>query len=105
MPAGMRESTFVKNFGMPTGLDEQYTWMSLATLIVFVLIAWELYKSRKATLALAATPEGVVVPVEVAGKDGEEKGRDDVPGTAAMVAVPPRSPAGKNKNKKKRNRK
>ena len=111
MPAGMRESTFVKNFGMPTGLDEQYTWMSLATLIVFILIAWELYKNRRAAVLLAATPEGVVVPVELAEKGADEK-ETEVESAAALVAEAPQpaaskpkpKPKQKNKSKKKRGR-
>jgi len=39
MPASLRDSTAITSLGMPKGLDEQYTWMSLATLIVFALIA------------------------------------------------------------------
>jgi len=37
MPASLRQSSFVTNFSMPNGLDEQYTWMSVGTLVVFVL--------------------------------------------------------------------
>jgi hypothetical protein len=47
MPASLRQSSFVTNFSMPNGLDEQYTWMSVATLIVFVLIARELLLARQ----------------------------------------------------------
>jgi hypothetical protein len=47
MPASIRQSSFVTNFSMPNGLDEQYTWMSVATLIVFVLIARELLLARQ----------------------------------------------------------
>jgi hypothetical protein len=47
MPASIRQSAFVTNFSMPTGLDEQYTWMSVATLIVFVLTARELMLARQ----------------------------------------------------------
>jgi hypothetical protein len=47
MPASIRQSSFVTNFSMPNGLDEQYTWMSVATLIVFVLIARELMLARQ----------------------------------------------------------
>jgi hypothetical protein len=42
LPAGVRNSPVITSLGMPKGLDEQYTWMSLATLIVFVLIARDL---------------------------------------------------------------
>ena len=47
MPASLRQSSFVTNFSMPNGLDEQYTWMSVATLVVFVLIARELVLARQ----------------------------------------------------------
>jgi hypothetical protein len=47
MPASLRQSAFVTNFSMPNGLDEQYTWMSVGTLIVFVLIARELLLARQ----------------------------------------------------------
>jgi hypothetical protein len=60
MPSTMRDSPFVRNFGMPTGLDEQYTWMSLATLVVFVLMAWELYITRKAAPAAVEAVGGAV---------------------------------------------
>lgn len=33
--------------GMPTWLDEQYTLMSVATLIVFIAIAWEFFTERR----------------------------------------------------------
>jgi hypothetical protein len=50
LPASMRNSPSLKNFGMPTGLDEQYTWMALATLFGFVMIAWDMMVARKAEL-------------------------------------------------------
>jgi hypothetical protein len=56
MPASIRQSSFVTKFSMPNGLDEQYTWMSVATLVVFVLIARELMLARQPAEALA--PEG-----------------------------------------------
>ena len=52
LPGSVRQSSFVTNFSMPNGLDEQYTWMSLATLIVFVLIARELMLARQPALVL-----------------------------------------------------
>jgi hypothetical protein len=59
MPASLRQSAFVANFSMPNGLDEQYTWMSVATLIVFVLIARELILARQpAALPALAGPGG-----------------------------------------------
>jgi hypothetical protein len=33
--------------GMPTWLDEKYTLMSVATLIVFIAIAWEFFTQRR----------------------------------------------------------
>lgn len=48
LPAALR------NLGMPIDLDEQYTWMSLATLVGFVMIAWEMMASRQT--AVAALP-------------------------------------------------
>jgi len=74
MPASLRQSSFVTNFSMPNGLDEQYTWMSVATLIVFVLIARELMLARQPVLASA--PEGSD------GKTGEEA-------TGALGALAP----------------
>ena len=51
LPASWRNAPAFKNFGMPTGLDEQYTWMSLATLVGFAMIAWDLMAVRQAELA------------------------------------------------------
>ena len=56
MPASIRQSAFVTNFSMPTGLDEQYTWMSVGTLIVFALIARDLYLLRKKAENPVAVP-------------------------------------------------
>ena len=53
LPASIRNSATLKNFGMPTGLDEQYTWMALATLFGFVMIAWDMMVARQAELAPA----------------------------------------------------
>jgi hypothetical protein len=41
---------------MPTELDEQYTLMALATLIAFVMIAWDMMVSRQAALTPATAP-------------------------------------------------
>jgi hypothetical protein len=60
MPASLRQSTFVTNFSMPNGLDEQYTWMSVATLVVFVLTARDLHLLRKK----AESPDAVPAPGE-----------------------------------------
>jgi hypothetical protein len=36
---------------MPTALDEQYTLMSLGTLIAFIAIVWEFFAQRRLALA------------------------------------------------------
>jgi hypothetical protein len=56
LPASVRNAAFLKNFGMPTELDEQYTLMALATLIAFVMIAWDMMVSRQAALTPATAP-------------------------------------------------
>ena len=53
LPASIRHSPALRNFGMPTGLDEQYTWMSLATLFGFVMITWDMMVQKQAELAPA----------------------------------------------------
>jgi hypothetical protein len=72
MPASLRQSAFVANFSMPNGLDEQCTWISLATLIVFVLIARELLLASKKALA----------PVQAV-----DKAADVIPASAVLVPV------------------
>jgi hypothetical protein len=57
MPASLRQSSFVTNFSMPNGLDEQYTWMSVGTLIVFVLIARDLMLARQTAMVPALAGE------------------------------------------------
>ena len=72
----------LKNFSMPTALDDQYTWMSLLTLIVFVLIAWDLFMLQKAALAPQPVPEQApepmpapaMVPVETTVSKRKHKG-------------------------------
>ena len=44
--------------GMPTWLDEQYTLMSVATLIVFIAIAWEFISQRRRALAGVGASDG-----------------------------------------------
>jgi hypothetical protein len=44
--------------GMPTWLDEQYTLMSLATLVAFIAIAWEFISQRRLALAGVGASEG-----------------------------------------------
>ena len=63
---------------MPTGLDEQYTWMSLATLVAFVMVAWDMMAVRQAELARAAGR----LPV----KDTEEKKVEPVAEEATAAA-------------------
>jgi hypothetical protein len=60
LPGSWRNAAALKNFGMPTGLDEQYTWMALATLFGFVMIAWDMMVARQAALA----PAGAQVPAK-----------------------------------------
>jgi hypothetical protein len=74
LPSSVRQSSFVTNFSMPNGMDEQHTWMSLATLIVFVLIARELMLARQPTL----------VP-SLAGPDGGKEANEPL---AAQVLAP-----------------
>jgi hypothetical protein len=64
MPSSLRQSAFVTNFSMPTGMDEQCTWMSVGTLIVFVLIARELMLGRQTAMvpALAHGHPGEAAP-------------------------------------------
>ncbi|HEX7499095.1 MAG TPA: discoidin domain-containing protein, partial [Polyangia bacterium] len=59
LPASIRNAPALKNFGMPTELDEQYTLMSLATLIAFAMIAWDMMVARQAALAPASVPADV----------------------------------------------
>jgi hypothetical protein len=53
LPASIRGTAGMRNFGMPTGLDEQYTWMALASLFGFVMIAWTMMAARRVALANA----------------------------------------------------
>jgi len=80
LPDAWRNAPALKNFAMPTGLDEQYTWMSLATLIGFVMIAWDLMAVRQAEL----TPAIAKVPV----KDDEKKIEPVAAAEAVKAAEP-----------------
>ena len=71
LPASWRNAPAFRNFGMPTGLDEQYTWMALATLVGFVMIAWEMMVARQAALA----PAGAEVPAKASGDAKVARGR------------------------------
>jgi hypothetical protein len=78
LPSAWRNAPAFKNFGMPTGLDEQYTWMALATLFGFVMIAWDMMVARQAELA----PAIAKLPVETkenaeTDDDSEEQDDDD----------------------------
>ena len=85
LPSSMRNSAALKNFGMPTGLDEQYTWMALATLFGFVMIAWDMMVARQAALAPAKAPvedkaaENIKQPTEVADDDDGEDSKSEQP--------------------------
>jgi hypothetical protein len=78
LPDAWRNAPALKNFAMPTGLDEQYTWMSLATLVGFVMIAWDLMAVRQAELFPAAAK----VPAQAA----EEQTQPEP--VAAVAAAP-----------------
>jgi hypothetical protein len=79
LPSSVRQSYFITNFSMPNGMDEQHTWMSLATLVVFVLIARELMLGRQP--ALVPRPAG---PESKPGK--EEKQPLAAPAVDPVVA-------------------
>jgi hypothetical protein len=84
LPAAWRNSPNFKNFGMPTGLDEQYTWMALATLIGFVMIAWDMMVVRQRELAPAgaqvpSTVEAAKAPEPEVEEEAEEDDDDDRP--------------------------
>jgi hypothetical protein len=77
LPASIRNAAAMKNFGMPTGLDEQYTWMSLATLFGFAMIAWDMMVVRQAALAPAkAKPEIGSSPEKDEVEEEEEEQAD-----------------------------
>ncbi len=87
LPASMRNAPALKSFAMPTGLDEQYTWMALVTLFGFVMIAWDMMVATRAALAPAAVnaqvdikPTPAAVPDLVTNADdGEESAKADQP--------------------------
>jgi hypothetical protein len=95
MPTSLRQSCFVTNFSMPNGLDEQYTWMSLATLIVFVLIARELMLAYQPALATAP-----------AGLDGGKQAKVPLaaPALAPVVAQSSRPQHADSRPRRKRRR-
>jgi hypothetical protein len=75
LPSSVRNAAAMKNFGMPTGLDEQYTWMALATLFGFVMIAWDMMVVRQAALAPAKAP---AEDKDVSEKKPEAVAEDDM---------------------------
>jgi hypothetical protein len=75
LPSSVRQSSFITNFSMPNGLDEQCTWISLGTLVVFVLIARE----------LMLAPQPAAVP-SLAGADGESGKEVNEPKAAPVLA-------------------
>jgi hypothetical protein len=93
----MRQSSFITNFSMPNGLDEQCTWMSVGTLIVFVLIARE--------LMLARQPALVPSPAEPDSKaDKEEKPPLPAPVLEPVVAQVSRSQHADSRPRKRKRR-
>ncbi|HEX7598672.1 MAG TPA: hypothetical protein VF518_10695, partial [Polyangia bacterium] len=96
LPSSLRQIAFVTNFSMPNGLDEQYTWMSLGTLIVFVLTARELVLARKSALAKAEAKPGPGEPAKPAGA---------IPAEAVLAPAVARSsspPQGRSRKRKRR---
>jgi hypothetical protein len=93
LPSSVRQSSFITNFSMPNGMDEQHTWMSLATLIVFVLIARELMLGRQPALVLSP-----------AGPDGGKQANEPlaVPVSESVLAQVSRSPDAPRNRKRKR---
>ncbi len=92
LPSSVRQSSFIANFSMPNGMDEQHTWMSLATLVVFVLIARELMRTRQSAL--------VSSPAEPESKPGqEEKQPLAAPISEPVLAQVPRPPVRKRKRR------
>ena len=104
MPVAMRQSPLVASFGMPKGLDEQYTWMSLLTLIAFVLIAWDLYQKQKAALAAPQLADNATS----AGADDARAGTTDegegIAAPAAQVLTPVAVHAGPSRGKSRKRR-
>jgi len=99
MPASLRQSSFVTNFSMPNGLDEQYTWMSVATLIVFALIARDLLLARQATLA--AAPVGADAKL---GAGGMAEAAVSAPVAAVLAPAGAPSPHGQGPRGRSRRR-
>jgi hypothetical protein len=64
MPTSLRDSPIVTSLGMPKGLDEQYTWMSLATLIVFALIARDVLLAHRKRCAWQSSHSKCAKPRE-----------------------------------------
>ena len=91
LPASWRNAPAFKNFGMPTGLDEQYTWMALATLFGFVMIAWDMMVARQAELAPATAKPQIPAkqPAEAPPAEAEEEEDDDEEDEAKVEPAQP----------------
>jgi hypothetical protein len=72
LPASIRGTAGMRNFGMPTGLDEQYTWMALASLFGFVMIAWTMMSARRVALANAGEPAQGIADIDEGAKANME---------------------------------
>ena len=82
LPSSLGNAAALKNFGMPTGLDEQYTWMALATIFGFVMIAWEMMAARQVALA----PAGAQIPPKLAQREPvDDDDRDDKSAAAQPI--------------------
>jgi hypothetical protein len=96
--------------GLPTWLDEKYTLMSVGTLLVFFLIAWDfgplpaLVAARRAARRAAATAPSAGEPVAV--KEPKVRGGGGAQAAAAAPAPqaekPWLTPPGARKKKKRR---
>jgi hypothetical protein len=105
LPASIRNAPALKNFGMPTGLDEQYTWMALATLVGFVMIAWDMMVARQAALAPAAAQiPAASAPETKAGKNSEEADADSADAKDAQPVWRDRLERRMHGNKRRRRR-
>ena len=56
--------------GMPTWLDEQYTLMSVATIIVFITMAWDFVVQRRLALAAVGASQGPVADANPRAEQG-----------------------------------
>ena len=70
--------------GMPTWLDEKYTLMSVATLIVFVAITWEFFSKRRLA---AAGATAIAFASDGPEAESAERGKNPDKARAAFTAV------------------